>query len=1002
MSGERLDHPYRILGIDSPSVGPFVLLGLSPDECEPDRVRGALKTQLARVDASPHAGTADADALRLELQVAAEMLLDPTSLAQLRDEFERERRRREPVRYAAPKPKPRRPVAPRGAAPRSTAPAARGRGRLKPAAAKRPTLSPVEKDVIGALVTAGGWNTRARQRIAAVGANYGLDAESLATTVTTAVARWTEPAAGAAAVEEPTDEVPWSEADARAAISATTRTNGAAARARLSAGAPSGPVIPAAPVQRRVVINEEEAAARNLAAAVVTFIVGALAMIPLAIWVVTSFISLGTEGEDIIVSPPAATASTTNGSSAATPSVAPDAATPIDLLVTRMNVAETLTPELLGQFESVVATLAPKWTMLNEDERLAIRSAIVSSLYERGDDEGEAAMLIDRMAPRNLEPRTKSETIHFVWSQAMLGLLASEPKLPAPARSIVTRRAGDAMPRFTPATGASFNEVAAFALDGMIERLVVGIPNLEDPVDPWLGWIESVNASTRGEARIQLLLAASQRLLANGPALEGSDDARQIAMALFDAVDWTRSPAAKRLALGWFDDAWISASDLAVFTAYLVEHSDIPGLEISHVLKSNATAEERALAREDLAAIWALDDTVVDPGDDIGPLWAEVTDWIVRADREIDQATAQTLEDLHTQFARLVVLNESAALFGANRPDDAAYALEQIESRYAQAIVDVGGPVSTPASNTIADRVARAALARDGRFATQYYERQRLNDRQGMVEVIRTLPADAEGRLGPADAGTLVLAALAGPTKEVRVAALQAIESFSDDAITLLTFADHLSPDRRDARISQAIMKMTNTTLPEPDAPDWYRQARLALLNAVVDARLGMAFDSARVVALTNLIADSYRARSEADASSAFRPGIDPATGSTPAFEAQRLYERWLRAARPMAPTDPTPAPLRDIERRAEARLALAHDPIGAFAASQLGVLELAAYVTAAERPEVREDILLILAEATEARARATSVFAQLIAVERALARIWKLRLEPLAKGAPS
>lgn len=115
--------------------------------------------------------------------------------------------------------------------------------------------------------------------------------------------------------------------------------------------------------------------------------------------------------------------------------------------------------------------------------------------------------------------------------------------------------------------------------------------------------------------------------------------------------------------------------------------------------------------------------------------------------------------------------------------------------------------------------------------------------------------------------------------------------------------------------------------------------------------------------------------------------------GADAAEAVRRTYLAWLALARPVLTMTPTPAPLPDLEHRMETRLALQRGPVGQFAAWQVSVLELAAYVTAAERPTSRGDLLHIVNQATRDRLDAGSTPAQLLATELAILRVRAIRL---------
>lgn len=67
----------RFLGAQALEHGPFGLLGVSPDECEPSHIDAALQRQLDRVASHREGDTPAADDVRLALHAAAAQLLDP-------------------------------------------------------------------------------------------------------------------------------------------------------------------------------------------------------------------------------------------------------------------------------------------------------------------------------------------------------------------------------------------------------------------------------------------------------------------------------------------------------------------------------------------------------------------------------------------------------------------------------------------------------------------------------------------------------------------------------------------------------------------------------------------------------------------------------------------------------------------------------------------------------------------------------------------------------------
>lgn len=94
----------RFLGASALEHGPFGLLGVPPDECEPPHIDAALQRQLDRVASHLEGDTPAADDVRLALHAAAAQLLDPRVRKHLIDRWGAAWREAERARPSAPAP----------------------------------------------------------------------------------------------------------------------------------------------------------------------------------------------------------------------------------------------------------------------------------------------------------------------------------------------------------------------------------------------------------------------------------------------------------------------------------------------------------------------------------------------------------------------------------------------------------------------------------------------------------------------------------------------------------------------------------------------------------------------------------------------------------------------------------------------------------------------------------------------------------------------------------
>jgi hypothetical protein len=108
---------------------------------------------------------------------------------------------------------------------------------------------------------------------------------------------------------------------------------------------------------------------------------------------------------------------------------------------------------------------------------------------------------------------------------------------------------------------------------------------------------------------------------------------------------------------------------------------------------------------------------------------------------------------------------------------------------------------------------------------------------------------------------------------------------------------------------------------------------------------------------------------------------------------ATELARFWRAAAEAVAPNDHAPVTLDVIDRRQQGRVRLAHGPIQRFAAEQVTTAELMAYVVSAEHPRLSPQVKAAVAEMAQSRRQASHIFEQIAHAERAMLRLWRLRI---------
>lgn len=950
----------EIFGTTSDRIGPFALLGLTPERCEPHHVRTAVESLLARVDRHARSGEPVAADLRREIHAAAALLLDANIRGELIADYQQARRlTADPSTYAlAPREPTARAVAASNGAPRG----AGGSSNYSPA---------FLRDLLAAWVSAGGWNGKARHRIIAAGVQHGISGESLIDAILTMPATLAAPRA-TPLVGPPPVGMP----------------GGDYAAAMLS--------LPAS-LSILAVRDDHEAAKRNLFAAVLAFLACAAVVIPFAAWVFIQINVMGPKPDSSLTTlAPAPIVPSNAGAAPSLPTVARE-----DIAVTINPMSQTLAGLLesldrestlatslgeatLGLFTSATTQGRRQWTQLNSEARERLRDVLVSAVYRLGRDEPSARSLIDLIDPSESQSLSVESIAGQAWSVGMLAVMMREPDLPAAARQTVEGHWRRHVPTGTPPQSADFNAAARFALREMITPLVGTMATNASIVELWVAWLQCVTSVADDEQAEALALDSARQVLVDGPDISASDKAGRVMAAIFSAVRWKTSPAARAALLSWWDEPRVSPADLAVVSSWIVSTGAIPGLDDSFIIPSGASAEVRVVLRQKLAQAWS---SAPDMPGDAPTTRAEIADWIARSERLGNESTAASPEAILAQTITVAYHNSAASMLWAGRPGDASRLLGEMDARIAAA------RLTTPPSSSPAAPANRG----DGQWAIRYFHTSKENDRERLKRLVESLATEQPGDLGPIDAAVLADIALAGQPREMRAAALdQIVGAYSDGPTVLLALADKMIPDRSDPTLSQAIARLTGESLPELRSEDWYTRARLALIRRVANLRGALAGNSG-VDALAELLAEVYGERLARSTGPSL---VSPSTPArSPAEAAQQAFAQWIEVGRPMQPLAPLPAPLHQIEHRAAIRAAVLDDPIGRFHAWQIGSLEAACYVASAERPAARRELADLLSTTTLQLAVARNVMEQLLIAERALLKVWKIRFGAGTKG---
>lgn len=392
---------------------------------------------------------------------------------------------------------------------------------------------------------------------------------------------------------------------------------------------------------------------------------------------------------------------------------------------------------------------------------------------------------------------------------------------------------------------------------------------------------------------------------------------------------------------------------------------------------------------------------------------AELAPWLQLAERVLSStAMRPSIEERLSKAVRLALVNCAAEQYAAGDQSGAD------ETRHE---ADLLSPYSGRAAVSAADleaqlfRMTAPATSDDGRVALQFQLARRQPG--SSLEALNRLRF-RQTPLGPADCDVVAEVAFYAPTLELRALARRFVDDQSANPFMVYGLLEAAPRAPKNQASTEIIERITLRSLPRPTDPDWPRAARAALVARLFEMlspdRTGIVDDLAAT--LSGAYARSASASGQgADAQSGDAPPIEPDGGAFPAAgeslgalspdlppdaEApRRLWEIWNARADPFRASADGAAQAQDIVRRRAARLALADGVIQQFAAEQASIVEMAAFVVARERPTRAAEVGSIVQALRQERRQAQHIFEQVEANERALTRLWMIRVGAAPTG---
>lgn len=615
-----------------------------------------------------------------------------------------------------------------------------------------------------------------------------------------------------------------------------------------------------------------------------------------------------------------------------------------------------------------VRGLSRHWLEFDSAQRARSQDAVLELMYRLGGSSMNTRPMLEAVGAGAELLRSDramvsgDEVARAAWSIGMLTRLRRESDMSAQSQMLIDRWLGSALLGVRPAQ-ASFAEGAIAALQAVAPALAA-----RDPGDPgaWRAWARGVAVVTENDAsrRALLLAQGGERLLTSRLGPQRASNTFEAIGAVIDALPW-ETPESRQWLVRQFDNREVGTPALSAATQALVARGGAENIDPTMVLPANASDLDRRALRDRYVDAWNL----TEPGSD-----TEVLDRIERAVTELDVGLTGTStgEQMLRSAVGYARLNAAAA---ARWQGDGGAAIQMLDHFHV--------PDSALSRS---GRGVEISNGSDGNWAQRYLQQGANIDRR--LELLGELRGGGGNRLGPVDAEVLVAEALRGSGRGVRELARTVVEQYgSSPAVVnaLLEEAPRIPPI---PSMSNLVSGITLSPLPDRNSPLWRAAVRRALVERMLEL-LSAEGDTAAIDLLASLLDDAYLERAKVNR--ALSPSGD-AMSQPCERSAMQLRAKWTQEAERLPPPRLN-ITLAEVERRRTGRMALARGLVQQFVVEQIALAETMGIVVAAERPVLAASVQRVLDQLDADTQRSTHVFEQAARAERAMVRLWELRL---------
>ena len=653
----------------------------------------------------------------------------------------------------------------------------------------------------------------------------------------------------------------------------------------------------------------------------------------------------------------------------------------LDELARKLIVEERPSEAIFRMWEADIDSIAIGWQLADESTRKQIEAKLLEVTRAAGDRPTVSDRLLNSLmaAPTIATPL---DIWRGTWKTQTAWKIASASDLVPP---VVRQRAMAVLEAVMPQTShhRTSEDAAAAWLDLLVPQLVAMIELNDQVYDFWELWLAAQRGLGKGERYDASVASALRAVLSTETDLARPGPSVNVAARLLNTAIESNSPVIKASLQSLLDDEAVPSRDLWVLTSLLSMNDGATWFPDGMVLPEDADMKHRWRIRDELERIWPSqavpeesDQTVgVASGRALSVDAAQVERWAAAVEAAFAQGPMAEPESLLRQIIQ------------ASRMIEAAHAMvAQDETQFNRTVADVESSADARSIAPVRRAASRIGqpLGADATWSVAYQQAGKSPEQR--VEAIRELRATTAGDLGPIDADVLVREVYRASPAEVRSAAQEMVIKFARGPNVSQAMLDHFGDAPATEAISAVVGNFTGQPLPSAREAGWAATAKIALLEHALQLRPEMQND---VDALAGMLADSCASQLGLMRRESMQQGPD----RLPQDIAAALVQAWHGLAEPLRVANPLPDTLSNLQRRRATRLRLVDGPIQQFAASQLAILDLVAYIAVAEQPARRDTVAAILRRSADSRNASGSVMEQSLHVVRAIVRVWRVRL---------